>query len=207
MLPIIWQEWHSVLASVPSLVDKVPEFAMKRQRVQMPTAACVTKLAPLLARKSQSVHDPEEPYIILKAPPFVAPRSTRLLASSLPTLFATSKMPPLLPALIVQLFPTLPEQAPIICTVVLSIAGNSQSPKELSMPWKLQSDVGMSPLEQSSYLIGREARLISEVIVMTNVTPAICIKQKNGNERSGIIIIFSNGTRVYDGKESAVSFA
>jgi hypothetical protein len=94
VLPIIWHEWHSIFEPVHSLEARLPEFAMKRQRVQMPTEACVTKLEPLFDWKSQSVQDPEERYIIRKAPPFVAPLSTRLLASSLPTLCATSKIPP-----------------------------------------------------------------------------------------------------------------
>lgn len=62
----------------------------------------------------------------------------------------------------------------MILTVVLSIAGNNQSPKERDVPWKPQFHSGISPLEQSSYLIGRDARLISEVMVMTSVTFKIC---------------------------------
>jgi hypothetical protein len=61
----------------------------------------------------------------------------------------------------------------MILTVVLLIAGSSQSPWERPVPWKPQSHTGMSPLEQSSYLIGTEARSMSAVIVMTSGTPGI----------------------------------
>jgi len=39
---------------------------------------------------------------------------------------------------------------PTICTVVRFTAGKSQSPKERSVPWKPQSQLGISPPEQSS---------------------------------------------------------
>jgi len=61
---------------------------------------------------------------------------------------------------------------PTICTVVRFTAGRSQSPKERSVPWKPQSQLGISPPEQSSYRTARDARLMSAVTVMTSVTPA-----------------------------------
>jgi len=61
---------------------------------------------------------------------------------------------------------------PTICTVVRFTAGRSQSPKERPVPWKPQSQLGISPPEQSSYRIASDARLMSAVRVMTSVTPA-----------------------------------
>ena len=69
-----------------------------------------------------------------KAPPFVAPLMTRLLTSSFPALWATSKIPPRSKALIVHFPSDLAEHAPMILTVVRFTAGNSQSPKFLPVP-------------------------------------------------------------------------
>mmetsp|Transcript_16418 Transcript_16418/g.40167 ORF Transcript_16418/g.40167 Transcript_16418/m.40167 type:complete len:293 (+) Transcript_16418:474-1352(+) len=156
---------------------RAPVLAMNRHRVHTPVEAWVTKLEPELDSKSQSVHVPVERYTMRNAPPFVAPLRMRLLASSLPALCATSKIPPRPPALIVHLLPALLVQAPMMRTVVRFTAGSSQSPKLLPVPWKPQSQLGISPPEQSSYRTGTDARLMSAVMVMTSVTPTTCAER------------------------------
>ena len=63
-----------------------------------------------------------EPY--RKAPPLVALLSTRLLASSLPALCATSKIPPRSPASIVHLLPEFPAHAPTVMDAIAHAHNN-----------------------------------------------------------------------------------